>query len=138
TLFEGTRQVKFTPKRIVEKRTLPRLCYVCRWQGYLAYSCPEQVKREGQELVIDVQSMKIKERSKRIRTANGEINSIEDVDETSNDEDGLKDDLEMKMGINNDVVDDEIMTRRGLNYAKLIGDDNEAKSGGNRLKMRKS
>ena len=73
-----------------------------------------------------------------IPEANSEINSIEDVGETSNDEDGLKDDLEMKMGIDNDVVDDEIMTRRGLNYAKLIGDDHEAKSGGNRLKMRKS
>ncbi|CAG8783058.1 25141_t:CDS:2, partial [Dentiscutata erythropus] len=47
---------------------------------------------------------------------NGEINLIEDVGETSNDEDGLKDDLEMKMEIDNDVVDDEIMTRRGLNY----------------------
>ncbi|CAG8489769.1 1888_t:CDS:1 [Dentiscutata erythropus] len=83
---------------------------------------------------------------------NGRINSIENVES--------EDDLEIKMVIGNDIInnmktveqamntingiiipkvaDDEIMTRRGSNYAKLIGYNHKAKSKRNRLKVQKS
>ncbi|CAG8564586.1 28026_t:CDS:2 [Dentiscutata erythropus] len=89
---------------------------------------------------------------KDLPKTNGGINLIDDIGKTSNNEDVLKNDLEIKMVINNNrsnnvktvikvkqamneimiskMVNDEIITRRGSNYAKLIRYDHEAKSGG--------
>ncbi|RIB18710.1 hypothetical protein C2G38_2141977 [Gigaspora rosea] len=87
-----------------------------------------------------------------IPEVNSRINSIKDVGETSNDEDGMKYDLEMK--IENDdynenvktvievktenepmTANDEMIMRKGTRYAKLIGYNHNIKRGWNRSKV---
>ncbi|CAG8722079.1 23766_t:CDS:2 [Dentiscutata erythropus] len=120
---------KLLVKRVTEI-VVKELCYVCRHQEHLAYSCPEQAKRECQKHDIDVRFMKISDNKRD--GSKDDLKMKVGIDNNNNDmNDDVKTDINAKAALNrtmiSTIVNNKMTIRKEMVYAKLIGYQNRSK-----------